>query len=54
MRLGFEQTLRRALLSAVILTLLCWGIFDRGLRVPWPHSLLGNAFPALHATIPVI
>jgi TctA family transporter len=54
MRLGFEQTLRRALLSAVILTLLCWGIFDWGLRVPWPHSLLGNAFPALHATIPVI
>ncbi|MBV8838346.1 MAG: tripartite tricarboxylate transporter permease [Alphaproteobacteria bacterium] len=54
MRFGFEQSLRRAVISAVILTLLCWAIFHWGLAVPWPHSILGDAFPGLHAAIPVI
>ncbi|MES2187109.1 MAG: tripartite tricarboxylate transporter TctB family protein [Pseudomonadota bacterium] len=34
---------------AAVMTLLVYGVFDRLLEVPWPPSLMGGWFPALHA-----
>jgi len=28
-------------------TLFCYSVFDRGLSVPWPQSVLGDIFPML-------
>jgi TctA family transporter len=47
MRLGFGESWRNAAICASVTTLLCWGVFDRGLSVPWPQSALGDAVPWL-------
>ena len=47
MRLGFGESWRSAVICASVTTLLCWGVFDRGLSVPWPQAALGDAVPWL-------
>jgi TctA family transporter len=47
MRLGFGESWRNAAICASVTTLLCWGVFDRGLSVPWPQAALGDAVPWL-------
>jgi putative tricarboxylic transport membrane protein len=47
MRLAWRETWRSALIAAAATTVFCWVVFDRGLAVPWPPALLGDALPAL-------
>ena len=49
MAVGFGESKRMAALCAAGLGLFFWSLFDRGLAVPWPHSLLGDWLPALRA-----
>ena len=51
MHLGFEEPPIGAAIYAVATTLLCWGLFHKLLAVAWPQSLLGDALPALRATL---
>ena len=37
----------RSFVYAAVLVVGSWLIFDRGLHVPWPASLLGDLVPAL-------
>jgi hypothetical protein len=47
MGFGFRESLPRAAIFAAGLTLFCYSVFDRGLSVPWPQSVLGDFLPAL-------
>jgi hypothetical protein len=47
MSFGFGEPKRNALAYALGTTLLCWVVFQWGLQVAWPQSLLGDMFPAL-------
>jgi len=47
MRLAWGEPWRRAITAAAATTLFCWVVFDRGLAMPWPPALLGDAFPSL-------
>jgi TctA family transporter len=49
MSLGFGEPLPRSLFYGVAVAVACWALFDRGMHVPWPASLLGDAAPALRA-----
>jgi hypothetical protein len=49
MWLGFGESWLKAAIFAVATVLFCWTVFDRGLAVPWPQSILGNAVPALRS-----
>ena len=50
MRFGFGERWTPALVTATIVTLLCYAVFDRGLSVPWPQALLGDVVPWLRET----
>jgi len=47
MGLGFRESLVRATVFGAAVTLFCYSVFDRGLSVPWPQSVLGDIFPML-------
>ena len=47
MAAGFKEPLLRSSLFAVSMTVFCYAVFDRGLHVPWPLAVLGDAFPQL-------
>jgi hypothetical protein len=47
MGIGFREPITRAAIFAVCIGIFCWGVFDRGLSVPWPQSLLGDYVPRL-------
>jgi hypothetical protein len=47
MSFGFGEPRLHALGYAAGTTLLCWVVFQWGLQVAWPQSLLGDLFPAL-------
>jgi TctA family transporter len=49
MSFGFGEPLPRSLFYGVAVAVACWGLFDRGMHVPWPASVLGDAVPALRA-----
>lgn len=50
MRFGFREGWTPTLVTACVVTLLCYAVFDRGLSVPWPQALLGDAVPWLRET----
>ncbi len=47
MGIGFREPLLRAAVFGVAMTVFCYAVFDRGLHVPWPLAVLGDAFPQL-------
>ncbi|MGA9006092.1 MAG: tripartite tricarboxylate transporter TctB family protein, partial [Xanthobacteraceae bacterium] len=47
MSFGFGEPKLHSLAYALGTTLLCWVVFQWGLQVAWPQSLLGDFFPAL-------
>jgi TctA family transporter len=47
MGIGFREPVARAAIFAVAMTIFCYALFDRGLSVPWPQSVLGDIIPAL-------
>jgi len=47
MGIGFREPLVRAAIFGVAMTIFCYALFDRGLSVPWPQSVLGDIIPAL-------
>jgi hypothetical protein len=47
MGLGFRQSLVRAAVFGACVTVFCYLVFDRGLSVPWPQSVLGDLLPML-------
>jgi putative tricarboxylic transport membrane protein len=47
MSFGFGEPKLHSLAYALATTLLCWVVFQWGLQVAWPQSLLGDLFPAL-------
>jgi putative tricarboxylic transport membrane protein len=49
MAIGFREPKLKALLCCAGITIFLWGVFDRGLAVPWPSTLLGNYLPSLRA-----
>jgi putative tricarboxylic transport membrane protein len=51
MHFGFKEPAGHAAVYAFATALLCWGLFHKLLAVAWPQSLLGDAFPALRATL---
>jgi hypothetical protein len=51
MHLGFKEPALPSTVYAFATTLLCWGLFQKLLAVAWPQSLLGDAFPALRASL---
>ena len=46
MRLEGPEKWRHALLMAVVMVALIYGVFDQLLAIPWPPTLLGAWFPA--------
>ncbi len=46
MSFGFGEPRLHSLAYALAITLLCWVVFQWGLQVAWPQSLLGDLFPA--------
>ena len=44
---GFREPAWKAAMFGAVMALFCWGVFDRGLRVPWPLAVLGDLVPAL-------
>jgi len=51
MHFGFKEPAASSAVYAFATALLCWGLFHKLLAVAWPQSLLGDAFPALRATL---
>jgi TctA family transporter len=47
MGLGFRESLARAAFFGAAVTVFCYSVFDRGLSVPWPQSVLGDIWPTL-------
>jgi TctA family transporter len=47
MAFGFREPMWRSLAFAVVMTVFCYAVFDRGLHVPWPLAVLGDLFPQL-------
>lgn len=47
MNFGFGERAWRSGIYAAVLVIVSWLIFDRGLHVPWPPSVLGDMVPAL-------
>lgn len=47
MGLGFRQSFARAAVFGAVVSIFCYGVFDRGLSVPWPQSVLGDLLPML-------
>jgi hypothetical protein len=51
MHFGFKEPAGGSAIYACATAFLCWGLFHKLLAVAWPQSLLGDAFPALRATL---
>jgi hypothetical protein len=51
MHFGFKEKAGSSAIYAGATALLCWGLFHKLLAVAWPQSVLGDAFPALRATL---
>jgi hypothetical protein len=51
MHLGIKEPAGSSAIYACATAFLCWGLFHKLLAVAWPQSLLGDAFPALRATL---
>lgn len=51
---GFGEPWTDSLGYAAATTVLCWVVFNWALSVAWPHSLLGDALPALRAATGLI
>jgi hypothetical protein len=51
MHFGFKEPAGSSAIYACATAFLCWGLFHKLLAVAWPQSLLGDAFPALRATL---
>src|SRR5271154_1045346 len=51
MHFGFKEPAANSTVYAFATALLCWGLFHKLLAVAWPQSLLGDAFPALRASL---
>jgi putative tricarboxylic transport membrane protein len=51
MHYGFKEPAGSSAIYAFATALLCWGLFHKLLAVAWPQSLLGDALPALRATL---
>jgi putative tricarboxylic transport membrane protein len=51
MHFGFKEPAGHVAVYAFATAFLCWGLFHKLLAVAWPQSLLGDAFPALRATL---
>jgi hypothetical protein len=51
MHFGFKEPAGSSAIYAGATALLCWGLFHKLLAVAWPQSVLGDAFPALRATL---
>jgi hypothetical protein len=47
MGFGFREPLLRTTIFGAAVVLFCYSVFDRGLSVPWPQSVLGDFLPAL-------
>jgi hypothetical protein len=47
MRFNFGEPWQRSAVIAVCTTLFAYAVFDRGLAVPWPNSVLGDLVPVL-------
>jgi putative tricarboxylic transport membrane protein len=47
MHFNFGEPWKRSAILAVCTTLFAYAVFDRGLAVPWPNSVLGDLLPAL-------
>jgi TctA family transporter len=47
MGFGFRESLARAAVFGAAVTVFCYWVFDRGLSVPWPQSVLGDIWPTL-------
>lgn len=47
MGLGFRESLVKAGIFGACITVFCYWVFDRGLSVPWPQSVLGDIWPTL-------
>ena len=47
MGFGFREPLVRAAIFGAAMTIFCYAVFDRGLSVPWPQSVLGDIIPSL-------
>jgi TctA family transporter len=47
MSLGFGEPVWRSVVYGAVLAIGGWLVFDRGLHVPWPASVLGDFVPAL-------
>jgi len=47
MGFGFREPLARSALYGAAMTVFCYAVFDRGLSVPWPQSVLGDLMPML-------
>jgi putative tricarboxylic transport membrane protein len=54
MTFGFGEPWPHSLCYAAGTTLLCWVVFQWGLQVAWPQSLLGDLFPALRESTRLI
>jgi hypothetical protein len=51
---GFGEPWLEAAGYAIATVIVCWLVFDWALNVHWPHSLLGDSFPALRAGVGLI
>ncbi len=54
MSFGFGEPWLESLGYAAATALVCWVVFQWGLQVAWPQSLLGDLFPALRSATGVI
>jgi hypothetical protein len=45
MRLGFGEGAAMSATCALAMAVACFLVFDLGLNVVWPHSLLGDLLP---------
>ena len=52
MRLEGPEPWRLVIPQAAGLTVFIWFVFDQLLTIPWPQTIVGQAFPALKALVP--
>jgi hypothetical protein len=50
-RFEFGERWRGSAVAAAAMCGFCWLVFDRVFALPWPQSLIGDAFPALRASL---
>ena len=52
-RLEGKESWSSTLAIAVPMGIFCYGLFHEVLHVPWPQTMIGDAFPALRAWLPI-